>query len=137
MPRRSFATVVLCERMVDTKTSNVGMPRAQSSMGYRPSRTLIVRTNARRSTGAEGRPQAKTWASSADERADHREHVPRPSPQPAREVGEPRRPVRNVFGHAEAPPDELRFERVPYALEHLELEWRIVDARQLEGPLDH
>src|SRR6266566_2398847 len=135
-PRRSLATVVLCDRIVEMRTSNDVIPRLQSSTGYRDSRIRIVRVKARRFTRSKGATGEKD-VSPAHKGADHRDHVARALAESPGEVREPVRAVGDVFGDAVSRSHELDLERIAHSLEHRELERGGVHLRQGKGAFDH
>src|SRR2546422_5864807 len=135
-PRRSLATVVLCDRTVEIRTSNDVIPRLQSSTGYRDSRIRIVRMKARRFTLSKGATGEKA-VSPAHKGADHRDHVARAFAKPAGEVREPVRTVGDGFGDSMSRSPELDLERVADSLEARELECGGMHLRQGEGAFDH
>src|SRR5881296_707114 len=135
-PRRSLATVVLWDRMVEIRISNGVIPRLQSSTGYRDSRIRIVRVKARRSTPSDG-SRGEKGASTAHKGADHRDHIARPLAEPPGEVREPVRPVRDVLRDPMSRAYEFDLERITDSLQHGELKRGGMHLRQGEGAVDH
>src|SRR3990170_8431658 len=119
-----IASVLFWLITIETRTSNGSLLSAQ-----------FTTRNRHQSTSNAFRKEASSTASPFDERAHHREDIPRPLAQTSQEIREPIRPVRDVLGQAEALPHEFTLPRLADPPIHLELPESVVGSCAGAPPL--